>query len=67
MKKEIVSAPRLVYYNPKKQAVLQTNASIKALGACLLQDEKPVYFACKALTDVQKGYLAIELELLAVA
>ena len=67
MKKESESAPLLAYYNPNKQTVLQTNASIKGLGACLLQDEKPVYFASKALTDAHKGYIAIELELLAVA
>ena len=51
MKKEIVSAPILAYYNPRKQTVLQTDASIKGLGACILQEEKPVYFASKALTD----------------
>ena len=73
MKQEIVSAPILAYYNPKKQTVLQTDASIKGLGACLLQEEKPVYFASKALTKVQFryvaqwGYVAMELELLAVA
>ena len=43
MKKEIARAPVLAYYNPKKQSVLQTDASTKGLGACLLQDEKPVY------------------------
>ena len=37
MKKEIASAPVLAYYNPKKQTILQTDASIKDLGACLLQ------------------------------
>ena len=47
--------------------VLQTDASCKGLGACLLQNEKPVYFASKALTEMQKGYVAIELESLAVA
>ena len=36
MKKEVASAPILAYYNPKKQTVLQTDASIKGLGACLL-------------------------------
>ena len=46
--------------------VLQTDASCKGLGACLLQDEKPVYFASKALTEMQKGYVAIELESLVV-
>ena len=57
----------LAYYNPRKQTVLQTDASIKGLGACLLQDEKPVYFASKALTEAQKGYVVIEIESLAVA
>ena len=35
MKKEIVSVPVLTYYNPKKQTTLQTDATIKGLGACL--------------------------------
>ena len=46
--------------------VLQTDASIKGLGACLLQNGTPVYFISKALTETQKGYVAIELESLAV-
>ena len=57
----------MAYYNPKKQKVLQTDASIKGLGACLLQEERAVYFASKALTEAQKGYIAIELRSLAVA
>ena len=59
-------APILAYYNPNKPTILQTDASYKGLGACLLQNEKPVYFASKALTEMQKGYVAIELELSAV-
>ena len=66
IKKEIASAPVLTYYNTKKQTVLQTDTSIKGLGACLLQDDKPVYFVSKALTDTLKGYVTIELEWLAV-
>ena len=62
MKCEIVRAPILAYYNPKRETVLQTDASIKGLGACLLQDQKPVYFASKALTETQSGYVAIEIE-----
>ena len=50
MKKEIAKVPILAYYNPKKQIVLQKDANIKGLGACLVQDAKPVYFASKALT-----------------
>ena len=46
--------------------ILQTDASIKGLGACLLQEGKPIYFTSKTLTEAQKGYIAIELESLAV-
>ena len=46
---------------------MQTDASINGLGACLLQEEKPVHFASKALTDAQQGYVTIELKSLAVA
>ena len=67
MKKEIVATPILAFYNPRKQTILQTDAGIKGLGTCLLQDHKPIYFASKALTEAQRGYVAIELESLAVA
>ena len=67
MKCENVRAPILAFYNPRKETVLQTDASVKGLGACLLQDQKPVYFASKALTQTQHGYMAIEIESLAVA
>ena len=67
MKREIVRVPILAYYNPRKETVLQTDASTKGLGACLLQEERLVYFATKALTEAQRGYVAIEIESLAVA
>ena len=66
LKKEIIKAPVLAYYNPRKETVVQTDASIKGLGACLLQEEKHIYFATKALTETQRGYIAIEIESLAV-
>ena len=47
--------------------IQQTDTSIKGLGACLLQQGKPVSFASKALTETQKGYVAIESESLVVA
>ena len=51
----------------QRRKVLQTDASIKGLGACLLQDGHPIYFASKSLQDAEHGYVAIELEALAVA
>ena len=34
--------------------ILQRDANIKGLGTYLLQEEKPIYFTSKTLTDVQK-------------
>ena len=67
IKSEISKAPVLAYYNPQKETVLQTDACIKGLVACFLQEEKPVYFASKALMETHRGYVAIEIESLAVA
>ena len=66
IKKEIAAAQILAYYNPNKPTILQTDASCKGLGACLLQNQRPVYFASRALTETQKGYVAIKVESLAV-
>ena len=38
--KELVKVPILGYYDPNKETVLQTDASIKGLGTCLLQNDK---------------------------
>ena len=67
IKREITNAMILANYNPRKETILQTDASIKGLGACLLQEGKPVFFASKAHTEAQKEYIAIELESLVVA
>ena len=67
IKKEIAAAPILAYSNLNKPTTLQTNTSCKGLGACLLQNEKPVYFTSRVLTETQKGYMTIELESLVVA
>ena len=67
LRKELVRAPVLTYYNPQKETVLQTDASTKGLGACQLQDIKPIYFTSKALTEMQRGYIAMEIESLTVA
>ena len=50
---EIITTPILAYCDPRKLTVLQMDASINGLGACLLQDEKPVDFMSKALTEAQ--------------
>ena len=54
------------YYNPTREIVLQAHASTTGLGATLLQDQKPIAFASKTLTDTESRYVNIERELLAV-
>ena len=64
--KQISEKVTLSYFNPDKKVVLQVDASVKGLGAWLLQDNKPVAFESKALTSVEARYANIDRELLAV-
>ena len=67
MKREITRAPILAYYNPRKLNSPTNRHKHQVTGCIMLQDDKPVYFASKALTEAQKGYVVIEIEPLAVA
>ena len=66
IKQSIATATQLVHYDPSKPAVIETDASIKGLGAVLLQEGRPVRFLSKSLTATEAGYSNIERELLAV-
>ena len=50
----------LKYYDRNKPVILQCDASLKGLGACILQDNKPIAFASKSLTDTKTRYANIE-------
>ncbi|MCG8432230.1 MAG: RNA-directed DNA polymerase, partial [Candidatus Omnitrophica bacterium] len=55
----------LPYFDMRKHTVLQTDASTKGLGAVLMQDGIPVYFASRALTKTEKNsYQNLEREAL---
>ena len=66
IKKDIANAVKLIHYDPNKPAVIETDASLKGLGAVLIQDGRPVRFLGKALTPSEANYSNIERELLAV-
>ena len=56
----------LAYYDHTQTLILHTNASECCLGAALIQNNRPITFASKALTDVETRYANIERECLSV-
>ena len=66
VKEMIVSAPVLAYYDVNKPVVTQCDASKSGLGAALLQEERPVAYSSRVMTQTEKNYAQIEKELLAI-
>ena len=60
----------LRYYDRNLPVTVQADASLRGLGACLIQQHKgkdqPIAFASKSLTDAETSYANIERELLAI-
>ena len=56
----------LRYYDWSKLVTLQCDASLKGLGACIIQDGKLIAFASNSLMDTETHYANIERELLAI-
>ena len=60
----------LRYYDRTKPVKVQADASLRGLGACLIQEhngeDQPIAFASKSLTDAETRYANIERELLAI-
>ena len=62
----ISRAPVLSYYDPLKELTLENDGCEYGLGAALIQEEQPVAYASRSLSDTEKRYAQIEKELLAV-
>ena len=60
----------LRYYDRNLPVTVQADASLRGLGACLIQKhngkDQPIAFASKSLTDAETRYANIERELLAI-
>lgn len=66
LKKLICQAPILSFFDVRKPMVLTVDSSQFAVGACLLQEQKPVAFASKSLTETQVRWAQIEKELFSI-
>ena len=66
VKKNIIEAPLIIYFNPDKELVLQVDSSKDGLGAALLPDGKPIEYASRAPTSPEQNWAQIEKETLAV-
>ncbi|CAC5354877.1 unnamed protein product [Mytilus coruscus] len=62
----ITKNPVLSFYDVSKPVTVSCDASQCGLGAMLIQDNKPVAYASRSLTDAESRYANIERELLGV-
>ena len=65
--RQILSEPPVLrFFDPNVMPVLQCDASMNGLGACLLQNNQPVAYASRSLTPTEVQYAQIEKEMLAI-
>ena len=66
VKKILSTEPALAFYDVEKPVLISCDASQSGLGAVLIQEDRPVVYAPRALTDAETRYAQIEKELLAI-
>jgi hypothetical protein len=58
--------PVLAFYNVHKPVEIQCDASKDGLGAVLLQEDRPIAYTSRSLTETEKRYAQIEKEALSI-
>ena len=66
IKTVLTSNPVLKFYDSKKPVKISVDASCGGLGAVLMQDDHPIAYASRALTDTQKKWAQVEKEMYAI-
>jgi transposase InsO family protein len=66
LKQLMSNAPTLVVFDPSAPCTIVSDASNAAIGGVLLQDQQPVAYFSRSLTDTEKNWAIIEKETLAL-
>ena len=66
IKEKITNTLMLAYFDQDKDLILQVDSSKDGLGVIIMQDEKPIEYASRALTRSERNWAQIEKEDLAV-
>lgn len=66
LKDTLSSETVMAYFDPRKQTEIITDASPVGMSAIMLQENKVISYASKALTDVERRYSQTEKENLAI-
>ena len=66
LKKGLSDESCLAFYDPSKPVTLEVDSSQRGMGAALVQENQPVAFASKSLSETQSNYPNIDREMLAV-
>ena len=66
MKRTLVSTKVLKFYSLDKPVTLTVDASMKGLGAAIIQEDGVIAYASRALSTTEQRYAQIEKEMLAV-
>ena len=62
----ITEAPVFSYYDVNKEVTIESDSSEVGLGAVLTQDGRPVAYASRTLTKMERNYTQIEKECLSI-
>lgn len=66
IKAALTSIPVLSYYDVNQSVKLSVDSSSTAMGVCLMQADKPVAYATRALTPAQQNYPQMVKEAMAI-
>ena len=64
LKVEVSNMRALLYFDVNAETTLQMDASMKGLGACIIQKGKVVCYVSRALTKTEQNYQNLEMEAL---